>query len=222
MKYVCPNCRTLVDTEATDGKCKCPSCNTSFNAEQGRSLLAQQFALLTNRAYKKMTSKQDYEGAYKDYKTCLNLKENDFASITNMILCKIYGSSFDDLKYSDIVSTINEYEIALDSENTFIFMSFISDIIHQTKILLKASKKYLTENEVFINQQYLDYYINGLKQLEGAFNFFDESIGLADEGRVKEFKENNVDFEKNYEDTKTLSNPPSILIIMFQKLGMLS
>lgn len=205
-KVMCLKCKRVFDVdekkEVKNGVVFCKNCNESFYLEDGIKNLQQNYQTCSKRAYKEMYSNHNYENAYKYYEECLKLKDNDFSSICGMAMCKIYGSTMDELQFNNVINLIEEHDIQLNEENTFIFLSLIIDLMNSFKQFYISSSVSLMTNGVFNNEKFFSYYLSGLKDIKKLIEYIKSALSLCDEQEYADFKKDYDTFEQNFNDAE--------------------
>ena len=189
MKVICPRCGNIIEISKKDKTCFCSECGNNFSTEQGQEAISRKYKSLQNLAYRLAYDRLDYEGAIQAYKESLQLKSNDFSSIIGIILCKLYGQTFDKLEFKEIINILNSYDISLNNENTFIYLNFIKDVLGQVNVFYEESTSRLMKDGKFINSQYKTYFLDGLKDIHEALLFLKDNLSICYEPEVKEFSE---------------------------------
>lgn len=189
MKVICPRCGNIIEISKKDKTCFCSECGNNFSKEQGQEAISRKYKSLQNLAYRLAYDRLDYEGAIQAYKESLQLKSNDFSSIIGIILCKLYGQTFDKLEFKEIINILNSYDISLNNENTFIYLNFIKDVLGQVNVFYEESTSRLIKDGKFINSQYKTYFLDGLKDIHEALLFLKDNLSICYEPEVKEFSE---------------------------------
>lgn len=189
MKVICSRCGNIIEISKKDKTCFCSECGNNFSKEQGQEAISRKYKSLQNLAYRLAYDRLDYEGAIQAYKESLELKSNDFSSIIGIILCKLYGQTFDKLEFKEIINILNSYDISLNNENTFIYLNFIKDVLGQVNVFYEESTSRLMKDGKFINSQYKTYFLDGLKDIHEALLFLKDNLSICYEPEVKEFSE---------------------------------
>ena len=189
MKVICPRCGNIIEISKKDKTCFCSECGNNFSKEQGQEAISRKYKSLQNLAYRLAYDRLDYEGAIQAYKESLELKSNDFSSIIGIILCKLYGQTFEKLEFKEIINILNSYDISLNNENTFIYLNFIKDVLGQVNVFYEESTSRLMKDGKFINSQYKTYFLDGLKDIHEALLFLKDNLSICYEPEVKEFSE---------------------------------
>ena len=189
MKVICPRCGNIIEISKKDKTCFCSECGNNFSKEQGQEAISRKYKSLQNLAYRLAYDRLDYEGAIQAYKESLQLKSNDFSSIIGIILCKLYGQTFDKLEFKEIINILNSYDVSLNNENTFIYLNFIKDVLGQVNVFYEESTSRLMKDGKFINSQYKTYFLDGLKDIHEALLFLKDNLSICYEPEVKEFSE---------------------------------
>ena len=187
--YICKHCGNIIEISKKDKTCFCSECGNNFSKEQGQEAISRKYKSLQNLAYRLAYDRLDYEGAIQAYKESLQLKSNDFSSIIGIILCKLYGQTFDKLEFKEIINILNSYDISLNNENTFIYLNFIKDVLGQVNVFYEESTSRLMKDGKFINSQYKTYFLDGLKDIHEALLFLKDNLSICYEPEVKEFSE---------------------------------
>ncbi|MCB9499036.1 MAG: hypothetical protein H6689_00625 [Erysipelotrichaceae bacterium] len=204
-KVICPECGKIIDADPEKPNVFCSKCGATFTFSQGKELIDKKYSQLSKYAYKLTYNSTDHEAGYNTYKSCLELRPNDLSSIIGMALNKIYGQSFDNICFLDVIELINSYDIALDKENTFLFLNFISDMENQIRYFFSILEKRLMIDGTFLKKEYFDYYVKGVQDSISLMKFLDSSFELLDEEVFDEFKKDKHDFLSNfYENLKAL------------------
>lgn len=201
-KVICPKCGNIFDVDEehdlVDGEnVVCPNCKTVVNLYQGSTKVDYQYRLSSNNAYRDLYKLRDYKRAFDNYELCLKLKDNDLNAIAGMIMSTVYGSSMDEPNFKVAIEYLDKYDIILNPENSFIYLNLIRDLVYSCDQFLIMSTKNLCVNDVFISKEYFDMYVKGINEINDLMKYFDASIPLLDEGELKNFKEENQNFEGN-------------------------
>ena len=197
MKVMCPNCNKIVETIKKEGEeaSFCNACGYTFNIEDARSLLVRTYKNIHKRAYNCVYLETNYEEGYNLYKECLKYRDNDLTSITGMCLAKLYSQSFDNLQFKNVVDILNQYEIVLNAENTYIFLWFITDTMKQIGFFIdEAEARLLKDKLIFYKLEYFKYFKEGVLQINELLKFFNESLPLLEEEEYKTYLEQNPTF----------------------------
>ena len=205
MKVMCPNCNKVIEVIKEEGKetTFCNACGYTFNIDDAYELLKKTYKQLHRRAYSCVYVEMNYEEGYKLYEECLKLRDNDLTAISGMCLAKLYSQTFDDLKFRDIVTTFDEYNIVLNPENTFVFLCFIQDVLQQITFFLdEVEARLLKDKLVFYKEEYFNYFKEGVLQINELLNFFNESFSLLEEDEFKSFLEQNPNFIDRFNQYK--------------------
>lgn len=201
-KVICPKCgniftvdeeHDLVDAENV----VCPECKTAFNLYAASTKIDQQYKLSNSNGYRDLYKLRDYKHAYEDYAICLKLKDNDLSAIAGMIMAKVYGATMDKPNFNVPIELLEKYDIVLNPENSFIYLNLIRDLVYSCEQFLLMSKDNLMVNDVFISKDYFEMYINGVTEIKTLVKYFYDSLSLLDEEELKNFKEENKDFDGN-------------------------
>ena len=187
MRVMCPKCGKLIDTDGTKPTIFCSECGNNFALEQGKKLFDRQYGAIANQAFLDLTQRGAYDHAIKLYKNCLEIKTNDLSSIVGIALATLYKQDFLNINFNKIKPIIDEYDIYLDEENTFLFLSFVEDVIKETRKFLREAKERLFKDGKCIAKKYLDSYLNGLKDIVDLYNYFDETFTICSEEEKKIF-----------------------------------
>lgn len=194
MKVICPGCGKLIDINSKTEKVYCNECGNTFTQDQGLEILNKKYKLFQDKAYKACYHENDYKTAREYYKESLAIKPNDFCSIVELILCDLYAQKFDAPAFNKIIPTLDSYDVYLNHENTFVYLSFLRDVIKQVEVFNEEGLTRLrNENGEFLNLNYLNYYLNGMKDALIALKELQTYIPLCSEEEKKEFIENDFD-----------------------------
>ncbi len=187
MKVICPNCGKLLEVSRDAQTCFCSECGSNFSQKTGIDELNKNYKSFQRDADVQINRFGDYKRAIEDYEDSLALKPNDFASISGIILVKLYSQSFDKPAFSEIEKIINSFDIYLNHENTFLYLCLIRDVIKQVTIFNEEGLERLRIDNKFRSKEYLDFYINGMKSALDALKFLNDNIEICDQEEVKEF-----------------------------------
>lgn len=191
MKVICPGCGKLIDINSKTEKVYCNECGNTFLQEQGLEILNKKYKMFQEKAYKECFHNSNYEEAIALYKESLAIKPNDFSSVIGIALCKLYGQKFDAPEFKNVITILNSYDIYLNHENTFIYLSFLNDFIKQIQVFNEEGLTRLrNENEEFLNEKYLNLYVNGMKDAYESLKELNEYIPLCSEEEKAEFLAN--------------------------------
>ena len=202
MKVICPGCGKLIDINSKTEKVYCNECGNTFTQDQGLEILNKKYKLFQDKAYKACYHENDYKTAREYYKESLTIKPNDFCSIVELILCDLYAQKFDAPAFNKIIPTLDSYDVYLNHENTFVYLSFLRDVIKQVEVFNEEGLTRLrNENGEFLNLNYLNYYLNGMKDALIALKELQTYIPLCSEEEKKEFIENDFDVVSKLQTT---------------------
>lgn len=202
MKVICPGCGKLIDINSKTEKVYCNECGNTFTQDQGLEILNKKYKLFQDKAYKACYHENDYKTAREYYKESLAIKPNDFCSIVELILCDLYAQKFDAPAFNKIIPTLDSYDVYLNHENTFVYLSFLRDVIKQVEVFNEEGLTRLrNENGEFLNLNYLNYYLNGMKDALITLKELQTYIPLCSEEEKKEFIENDFDVVSKLQTT---------------------
>ena len=202
MKVICPGCGKLIDINSKTEKVYCNECGNAFTQDQGLEILNKKYKLFQDKAYKACYHENDYKTAREYYKESLAIKPNDFCSIVELILCDLYAQKFDAPAFNKIIPTLDSYDVYLNHENTFVYLSFLRDVIKQVEVFNEEGLTRLrNENGEFLNLNYLNYYLNGMKDALITLKELQTYIPLCSEEEKKEFIENDFDVVSKLQTT---------------------
>lgn len=194
MKVICPGCGKLIDINRKTEKVYCNECGNTFTQDQGLEILNKKYKLFQDKAYKACYHENDYKIALELYNEALAIKPNDFCSIVEIILCNLYAQKFDAPAFNKIIPILNSYDVYLNNENTFVYLSFLRDVIKQVEVFNEEGLTRLrNENGEFLSETYLSYYLNGMKDALEALKELQTYIPLCSEDEKKEYIENDFD-----------------------------
>lgn len=200
MKVICPNCGKVINTISNKDKVFCNKCGMTFFTNQGKELFDKRYKAVQKNAYNKVYINGEYEEGYKAYEACLELQENDLTSITGMCFARIYGQTFDKLMFTEVKNIINKYDIVLNTENTFVYLSFVNDMFRQINYFYSQVDERLKENDIFLSLVFFNYFKEGVNQIEELVTFFKESLEIVEESEFKEFTQENTIFLGKFDD----------------------
>ena len=189
MRVMCPKCGKIFEATASKEVAFCSDCGTTFTLDQGKKLFDKQFGGLTKQAYLCLTQLGDYDKAIELYESCLEIKPNDLSSIIGIALATLYKQDFLNINFDKIIPIIDKYDIYLNEENTFLFCSFIEDVLKETKKYLAESQERLFKDGKCIAQVYLGNYKKSLDDILTLIAYFKDSFTLMSE------EEKNIFFE---------------------------
>lgn len=202
MKVICPGCGKLIDINSKTQECYCNECGNAFTQEQGLEVLNKKYKLFQDKAYKACYHENNYKEAVEYYKESLAIKPNDFCSIVELILCDLYSQKFNAPAFKNIIPTLDSYDVYLNHENTFIYLSFLRDVIKQVEVFNEEGLSRLRNDKgEFLNETYLNYYIAGIKDAHNALIELRNYIPLCSEEEKKEFIENDFDVVSKLDKT---------------------
>lgn len=206
MKVMCPKCGKVIDTNLNKSSVFCSECGTTFSLEQGKKLFDRQFGQISKAAFAYLNQKGDYDKAIELFKQCLEIKKDDLSSIIGIALATLYKQDFLNLNFDKIIPIIDKYDIYLNDENTFLFLSFMEDVIKETKRFLAESNERLFKEGKCISRIYLDNYEQGLKDILTLINYFKDAITICSEDEKNVFyQDHNMDKELNELEEKVKS-----------------
>ena len=202
MKVMCTKCGKVISCYDTDKTVFCNECGNNVFVEEGLNLLNKQYKAYIDRANRFTYQLYDYEKAIEEYKNALKIKPNDFTCVLGILLCNLSMQTLDDLRFNKVEEILNSYDIALNNENTFIFLNLVDDIIKHVHIFYNSINSKFTSNGKFINENYLRMYRDGLNDVVDALEFIKSVFELCDEAELKEFVETNNVPQKVDEEIK--------------------
>jgi hypothetical protein len=200
-KVICPECGKIISADPEKPNVFCSTCGVTFTYAQGKELIDKKYAQLSKYAYKLTYNSTDHQAGYDAYKSCLELRPNDLSSIIGMALNKIYGQSFDDIHFLDVIEIINSYDIVLDKENSFLYLNFVRDIENQIRYFFSTLEKRLMIDGTFLKKEYFEYYKKGVEDSITLMNFLNDSFELVDAEEFEEFKADKPSFMNNFSES---------------------
>jgi len=207
-KIMCPKCGEIMEVDAEKSFIKengatCDKCGTIFSVYEGEKKVLQEYSSNAKGAYKDLYRLKNFDQAYEEYKLCLMLRDNDLSAISGMIMAKIYGASLDEPNFDKIIPLIDEHDVVLNNENSFIFLNLVRDLIYAFEEFLIVSASSFSKDNVFYSEDLFNYYVKGVKEIKSVMDYFEKSFELIEAEEFKDFKEENHDFEQNI---KTMEN----------------
>lgn len=209
MKIVCPYCENVNEVVKGATTISCSKCEQSFTMEDGKKKTVSKYKELQNRAYNCLYVSQEYEEAIDNYEECLLIKENDLSSVIGICSAKMNLSTFDDAKFKEVIPTIEEYDIALNVENTNLFLHFIKDAISTIEYYFEQTDKRIISENTFINQKLFDSYIETCKDITTLLIYLKDSFELMDKAELEAFRNDFPSFDESF--TNLTSNVNSRL-----------
>ena len=203
-KVMCPKCEEVFEIDENrdllpNGCVCCKKCREPFLLNDGVTKLENEFKVAVNQAYKDMYMRQKYEQAAGEYEYALTLKNDDLGAVVGATLARIYGSKLNDRAFLNIIDAFESRDIVLNAENTFIYLSFVRDVIYSFECFLKACKKTLTKDDIFYNQEFFGYYLDGIKEIDKVMKYFKDSLLLVDNEEYESFQKDNGMFNQDFE-----------------------
>lgn len=196
MKVICPKCGKIIDANSNKNVAFCSDCGTTFPLDQGKKLFDKKFGAIANRAFMALTRTGDYDLAIDLYNKCLEIKPNDLSSIIGIALATLYKQDFLNLNFDKVVEIVDSYEIVLNEENTFLFLSFIEDVLKETKKYLIEANSRLFKDGKCISKIYLANYTKSLQDILNLIKYFKDGISLCSEEEKETFyQDHNLDEE---------------------------
>lgn len=206
MKVICPQCGKVIDTNLNKDTVFCSECGNNFSFEQGKKLFDRQFGQISKAAFVCLNQKGDYDKAIELFNECLEIKNDDLSSIIGIALATLYRQDFLNLNFDKIIPLIDQYEIYLNEENTFLFLSFMEDVIKETKRYLIEANERLFKDGKCISRIYLNNYEQSLKDIITLINYFRDAITICSEEEKNIFyQDHNMDDELNALEDKIKS-----------------
>lgn len=206
MKVICPQCGKVIDTNLNKDTVFCSECGSNFSFEQGKKLFDRQFGQISKAAFVCLNQKGDYDKAIELFNECLEIKSDDLSSIIGIALATLYRQDFLNLNFDKIIPLIDQYEIYLNEENTFLFLSFMEDVIKETKRYLIEANERLFKDGKCISRIYLNNYEQSLKDIITLINYFRDAITICSEEEKNIFyQDHNMDDELNTLEDKIKS-----------------
>lgn len=212
MKVICPSCGEVCEIENTSlEKIYCKSCGINYSVNEGVKALDRTFALYKNKAYKEFLN-MNFEDSNGFYEAALELKENDLTCVTKYAMNMVYGQTFDRIMFNEAVKFIDTKDIVLDTQNTYIFLSFIRSFIGQIKEFISASER-LKKDNIFLNLDYYNYYIEGIKSAKASLVYLKDVFPLLKEEDYKKYLEDNENVESLVD--LTMNNLNSLMVKVY-------
>ena len=209
MKVICPKCGKIIDTSGTKNVVFCSECGTTSSLEQAKKLYDREISQLSRAAFACLNQKGDYDKAIELFNTWLDIDKTTLSPIIGIALATLYKQDFLNLNFDKIVPIIDQYDIYLDEENTFLFLSFMEDVIKETKKYLKEANARLFKDGKCISRIYLDNYEKSLRDILSLITYFKDTLEIASQEERKLFYEDHdMDKELNEleEKVKTLAS----------------
>ncbi|MBP5694510.1 MAG: hypothetical protein J6X03_03550 [Bacilli bacterium] len=191
MRVMCTKCGKVITCYDTDKSVFCNECGNNFLIEDGANLLNKQYKAYIDRANRFAYQLYDHEKAIHEFQEALKIKPNDFTCVLGIILSTLSYQKLDDLKFNQVQEILNSYDIALNGENTFLYLNLVDDIIKQIHVFYSSIRGKFMKEGKFINEQYLRYYRDGLDDILSTLNYLKENFEICDEVEFKEFNESN-------------------------------
>ena len=191
MRVICTKCGKVITCYDTDKSVFCNECGNNFLIEDGANLLNKQYKAYIDRANRFAYQLYDHEKAIHEFQEALKIKPNDFTCVLGIILSTLSYQKLDDLKFNQVQEILNSYDIALNGENTFLYLNLVDDIIKQIHVFYSSIRGKFMKEGKFINEQYLRYYRDGLDDILSTLNYLKENFEICDEVEFKEFNESN-------------------------------
>lgn len=204
MKIICPNCGNKIEANSNQNQVYCNRCCNTFLFSQGKERIDREYKFLQKSAFNAVYKKEDFDEADKFYQKMLELKENDLTTIISICLAKLFLQTFDNLMFTEIIRILDKYDIVLNSENTFIYLSFFhSDVFYRIDEFFEQSDGRLKLNDVFIKKEYFEYYKEGVEQIAELIKFFNDSIELLEQNEYSHYLESNTKFLEELKNIST-------------------
>lgn len=205
MKLICPNCNKVLEIEETNKDLiECDNCKMKFPLAEGMKAFERQFNYLKNKGHSEYI-KCNFDKAMSYYLEALKYKNDDFESIAKYSLNLLYSQRFDNIKYHEMIEFIDSKDVVLNSNNTYLFLSFIETYLGQINLYFKESKRLIHEDS-FINEKYFDYYYQGLKEIKESLDYFNNVFSLLKEEDFEHFKNTEYDIFSSFNKIKNEVN----------------
>lgn len=202
MKIVCPYCENVNEVEKGALTVSCEKCGQSFSIEDGKTKTMNKYKELQNVAYSSLYHSQDYQTALDCYEELLNIRPNDLSAINGIAVARISMSTFSSLHFKDVIDEIEKHDIVLNIENSNLYLHFVKDILNYIEIYYEEVKSRLVINDVFINSQFFEEYVNQNKEILEVIQYFEDSFPLVDETELECFKNDFPTFEERIVEIK--------------------
>jgi len=191
MRVMCTKCGKVIVCYDTDKNVFCNECGNSFPVEEGLNLLNRQYKVYIDRANRFAYQLYDYDRAISEYNEALKIKLNDFTCVLGIVLCTLSKNKLDELNFNKVREIIDSYDIALNGENTFLYLNLVDDVIkHVQKFYSSINNKFMRDGK-FINSNYIRMYRDGLNDVVDALEYLKSNFEICDEDEFKEFISNN-------------------------------
>lgn len=202
-KLMCPQCGKIFDyNEETNYKqIICPKCANGFDLQYGLDAIKKECDKLSKAAFR-FYSANNYSKAIEVYEEALKYSNDPAGIVTSIIMANLYGMKIDKPRFYIIKKMLDEYDIDLTKENTFLILSMIKDVVINFRYYKNRIFENYTTDGVFNNKEGLEIWKKEINEINDIFVYFDEAFPLMDEEELKEFKKENIYFEKEYEDVK--------------------
>lgn len=206
MKLICPNCNKVLEIEekANNELIECDNCKMKFPLLEGMKAFERQFNYLKNKGHSEYV-KCNFNKAMEYYLEALKYKNDDFESIAKYSLNLLYSQRFDNIKYHEMIEFIDSKDIELNSNNTYLYLSFIDTYLGQINLYFKESKRFIYEDS-FINEKYFDYFYQGLKEIKESLDYFSNVFSLLKGEDFEHFKDTEYDILSAFNKIKNEVN----------------
>ncbi len=191
MRVMCTKCGKTIVCYDTDKNVFCNECGNNFPTEEGLNLLNRQYKAYIDRANRFTYQLYDYDRAINEYNEALKIKPNDFTCVLGIVLCTLSKNKLDELNFNKVREIIESYDIALNGENTFLYLNLVDDVIKDVhKFYSSINNKFMRDGK-FINSNYIRMYRDGLNDVVDTLEYLKSNFEICDEEEFKDFISNN-------------------------------
>lgn len=187
MKVICPNCKKIIDVKKDEKYGYCKHCSNQFVTSDALNLLVKQYKKINNYARTQLFTYLNVDEAFNSYKSLLQLKPNDLNAITGMADCMFLGSTLDNFKAEEVINLFEQYDIALDKENSYLILNYILEIMKYCRIYYREAEKTKKDGK-FIKKEYIDWFKKNNKAISKLLEYVDTIIPLVDNEELDTFR----------------------------------
>lgn len=199
MKIVCPFCEKINDVKNGTEICSCGACGSSFLVDEGKDYTVKKYRELQTRGYTCLHRTNEFDEAIDCFLYSLEIKPNDLTSIMGLCLAKISQSTMLEDNFNCVESTINEYEVYLNTENTMLFLSFVRDLMDQVNYYITESDGRVIVDGAYISKAYFDAYIKALKNIDGLFTYLTDAFTLMEKEQYDNYCKDDPEFMARFD-----------------------
>lgn len=204
-KLNCPNCDEIFEVEEIKETVTCPSCKMNFPYQEGINALKRTAKTNTRLGFSYYT-RLKFKESNECYEKVLEIEPDNFDVLCKYILNLCYMNTFKDDNFDKIIPLFEKYEINLDSNNTYLFLAFVKDLVQNISVYFYEEDLRVKKDDVFINEIYVLPFFKALNHLKEVFSYLDNVFDLLKENDKNIYLEDNPELMERYNKYKNKVN----------------